>query len=194
MSSRVCRRAVPFLCTGNEGERRKLRKVLAVVHLRMITKTTCAISSHSWTTCFTYLSQCRRCTQPSTKATSSSLFKWGTVIPSDLSKLTSALRTLSIVYCNLGEGYIGFRANLPRLRDGCLMAQSVVCITSFFTSIFLLPIDYFIPDLIHKEFAPARIKEDIKADRKLEDLLKIARMYSPIYGNKTHHPSSGYFD
>ena len=111
MSSRVCRRAVPFLCTGNEGERRKLRKVLAVVHLRLITKTTCAISSHSWTTCFTYLSECRRCTQPSTKATSSSLFKWETVIPSDLSKLTSPLRTPSIVYCNLGEGYIGFRAN-----------------------------------------------------------------------------------
>ena len=172
MSSRVCRRAVPFLCTGNEGERRKLRKVLAVVHLRMITKTTCAISSHSLTTCFTYLSECRRCTQPSTKATSSSPFQWGTV-----SVLPFGRRTLGFTQFSLG-------------------AQSVVCITSFFTSIFLLPIDYFIPDL-HPQGVGSRthyIKEDIKADGKLQDLLKIARMYSSIYENKTHHPCSGYFD
>ena len=94
MSSRVCRRAVPFLCTGNEGERRKLRKVLAVVHLRMITKTTCAISFHSWRTCFTYLSECRRCTQTSTRLLVVLLSSGG-----------------PWVYCNMGEGYIGFRAN-----------------------------------------------------------------------------------
>ena len=105
-------------------------------HLRMIAKITRATSSHSRTTCIICLSEGRRCTQPSTKV--SFPFIWGVVILSHETKLIRPLKTPLIAAARREEAKSGLALILLRLRDGCSMAQSVVCTGNFFASICLL--------------------------------------------------------
>ena len=94
----------------------------------------------------------------------------GSVTFSDKTKLTKPLRTLLIATAKREKVTSGLVLILPRLRDGCSMTQGVVCTGSFFVSICLLlhPNQTY----VHKELAPACIKEDLKALGKLVDVLE----------------------
>ena len=113
-------------------------------------------------TCIIYQLECRRCTQPSTKVIFP--FRWGAVILSDETKLTKPLRTPLIATAKREEVTSGLVLILPRLRAGCLLTQGVVSTGSFFVSIS--------QTYVHKELAPARIKENLKAVGKLVDFLE----------------------
>ena len=105
--------------------------------------------------------------------------RWGPVTLSDETKLTKPLRTPLIATAKRGDVTSGLVLILPRLRDGCSMTQGMVCTGSFFVSICLLitPSQTY----VHKELAPARIKQDLKAVGKLVDLLE--NVFTPILLN-----------
>ena len=81
-------------------------------------------------TCVICQSECRRCTQPSTKVIFP--FRWGAVILSNETKLTL------IATAKREEVTSGLVLILPRLRDGCSMKQGVMFTGSFFVCICLL--------------------------------------------------------
>ena len=113
----------------------RMRRALVVVPVMLRRDDTMSIcvwsratSFHSWKTFVISVSECRKCKQPSIKA--SFPLRWGAVI--------FWTKEVDIETSRPKEATSGLVLILRRLRDGCWMTQDVVFTKSFFVSICLL--------------------------------------------------------